>query len=102
MSYDESDAAWEPLCGGPCDGRPEWVNSRCWAVIISRDSDRRSWSTEHVELGEKTSAVTANEAHLYMRSPGGALEHIPNGLRRVTHEGHLVWVVCPDAPGDPR
>jgi hypothetical protein len=104
MSLDPS-AAWSLLSGGPCDGRPEWAGASCWAVIATRDSDRRNWSTHDIGVGDTPPVVTASEAHLYVRAPGfpgRSFSYTPDGLERVVHDGSPAWRVRLDDPGDPR
>jgi hypothetical protein len=91
-------SGWERLCGGPCDGQAVWVEPGCWAVVATRDSDRRNWYHHTIEPGEET-PIVAEEAHLYLRGLNG-FDHTPNGLVRQHREGNPVWELRAHGPGE--
>lgn len=85
-------AAWERLVGGPCDGEVVWAEPSCWAVVATRDSDRRNWYRHTIELDEEPPTLVAEEAHLYLRIDGQeGFSHLANGLARTYRQGQPVW-----------
>jgi hypothetical protein len=84
--------SWARLFGGPCDGQPVWVTTRCWAVVVTRDSNRRGWFRHTVEIGEEPPVLAAVEAGLYLRNPyRDDFAYRPGGLERGIVGGQRVW-----------
>jgi hypothetical protein len=87
---DES-ARWARLSGGPCDGETVFAERGCWAVIVTRDSDRRPWNRHMITSADLPVFLVANEAHVYMQDVEGAFVNTPSMLRRFLQWGQPVW-----------
>ena len=86
-------ASWARLIGGPCDGQVMWVEPSCWAIVVTRDSDRQGWNREAVDSEDPVQTWVATEAHLYMRVSDKRYGHTPVGLERSYPAGQPVWTL---------